>query len=267
MEGCVTKEHLLEVARRILFSTQKAWERNLLRCRLVLSRAKEMGCTESAWLLTKFASKKMCLYEHKYVWIVAMMSNENSPRSYYYRGRAKRLLGMGGLKSLMRSAEKGFSPAMIEMSNFGPLEDRDFWLRKAAEHGNPTALFKLGKFFEAAAKGHILSHKILSKDPLLSPVEAARFGARYLLLSMDKDYHPPNVSKHPELCFAMGYELKDHELFWDTYNQPSRHCRRFIRFYKKHAFHALLLAIFELRKHLGRDVANLIGRMAHAMIH
>lgn len=267
MEGWVSKEHLLQAGRRWLFSTRKEdWHSKVWLVFHVLRRAEKMGCTESAWLLRRFGSVDLYTFDNKYMWIDAIMYNDESSRSDYYRGRAKRLLGSNALKLLRRSAERGFAPAMIEMSNFGPPQDCDFWLRCAAERNDPTALFKLGKLREAAEKGHILSYKILSEDPLLSPVEAARLRARYVLLSMDKDYLPPSVPRDPEVYFATGYELDNYELFCGVYFQPKRYYRRCIRFYRDRAFRTLLLAIFGLRKHLGRDVANLIGRMAYDAI-
>lgn len=126
MEG---REHLLQAARMRLFSTSTAYWRGKVVTIVfnLLSRAKEMGCFESDFLLNKLRSLDIYRYEFKYCWIYDAFREKNKI-SDYYRGRAQRLLGFDtnhALKLLERSAAEGFAPAMIEMSNFGPVEDRD----------------------------------------------------------------------------------------------------------------------------------------------
>lgn len=271
----IPKTHLLQAARRWMFSTRKKWYGDTMRFAMNLLKA--AGCDESTWLLERLQSTRGA-FATKYLWIHAAMIGDDSPRANYYRGRALRLMDniQAAVPLLLRSAEAGFAPAMVEMSNFGATDrlDSSEWIRKAADLGDPTGLFKLGpmRFNDlciASEMGHILSYKILSENfaHQFSTTEVATFRARYVLLSRDCDYvYDHRRRQSASESFVIGRELYEYEELWGPHHKPHKFYRRCIRIYldvTERARRAALQTTFGLRPILGRDVSRMIGRMVY----
>ena len=263
--------HLLQAARRWMFSTQKKWYGDTMRFAMNLLRM--AGDDESKWLLKKLNAVRGS-FGGKYYWIDAAMMGEDSPRANYYRGRAFRHRDEmdSALRFLRRSAEAGFAPAMIEMANFGTTDQVE-WIRKAVDLDDPTGWFKLGPMrfddlCRAAERGHILSHKILSSRffERFSKIEVATFRARYVLLSRDGDYAGERRYESVQEKFVMGRELEGYEAFWGPHHGLHKRYQKCIRIYldiTERARRAALQTTFGLREILGRDVARMIGRMVY----
>jgi hypothetical protein len=265
MDRLFPATHLLQAARRWLFSTQKRYHETL---DFAMKLLKAAGCEESMWLLARLHSTKRLFHTTKYRWIHDAMIGDYSARANYYRGRALRLMDYmhDALSLLSSSAEAGFAPAMIEMSNFGDLD----WLGKAANLGDPTALFKLGQFEGAAANGHILSYKILSEKLAhhFSTTEVATFRARYVLLSRDVDYVGKGCYWSVPEKYVMGRELYGYEVIWGPKHKLNPKYRTCIRIYldiTERARRAALQTTFGLRAILGKDIARMIGKMVYEM--
>ena len=165
------------------------------------------------------------------------------------------------------------------------------WFRKAAELNDPDGLFRLadrvegGRFellCDAAARGHTLSMRRLATafSDRLSPVEAAMFGARYVLYSGDQNLILPakdavqrlrngqaDANDVAMLC-AAGRELEGYDQLWDADKHPHEAFMTCIDVYLAVALRArqaALQTVAGLRElGLPRDVAVLIGRAVYA---
>jgi hypothetical protein len=245
---------------------------------------------ESAWLLDKLHDvpdggspwyRMMCFAE--------IIANEDSSRAHYYQGMVLLQLGQyGGVKLVKRSADAGFAPAMSELGNElglnkeANLEESMEWIRKAAVLKDPVGLYFLSflvkkeKFElvrESAIRGYAPSMKILAKDfsTRLSPVEAATFSARHVLLSGNNHYVPAVIAmavmeEDLDILYAAGRELEGYEALWDKCKLPYAAHLKCIDVYltiTHRARRASLQTTVGLRQYIGRDVARLIGQMVY----
>ena len=197
------------------------------------------------------------------------------------------------MKLLRQSAEAGFAPAMSWLGvELDDEEEKMAWMLKAAELNDPDWLYELscrveiGGFellCEAAARGHALSMWRLAElflDRLL-PVEAATFGARYVLYSGSKALITPQIrdasrrldSQQADandvavLC-AAGRELEGYDQLWDNGRRPHETFLRCIDLslsVTHRARRAALQTVAGLREvGLPRNVAVLIGKLVCA---
>jgi TPR repeat protein len=184
-----------------------------------------------------------------------------------------------GMDLLRQSAEAGFAPAMTYLG----AEEKEglTWYRKAAELNDPDGLFWLAhcvedKQFElmreAAAQGHPggMYHMAVHFSDRLSPVDAATFGARYVLYGGWKDYVVGSViadaANDLAVLYAAGRELERYDQFWDDCEKPHDLYIRCVEIYltaTHRARRAALHTTLGLRQYIGRDVAKLIGQMVY----
>jgi hypothetical protein len=280
----IPPDHLLLMAREWVFGDDNN-NTSTAHVTKVLEAAR--GSEESGWLLDKLRSKGDIPefgddWKAKWRWVAEIMATEDSPRANYYRGASLRGLDDSGtgMKLLRQSAEAGFAPAMVWLGIELENEEGMAWIQRAAALNDPEALREMSfrftdrKRFEllsdAASRGHADSIYRLANwvSDRSSPVEAATFGARYILYTCDLTHEIRSVVESSDLAvvYAAGRELEGYEQFWDTDSHPHDvylHCIDAYLTIMHSARQAALQTIAGLKQYLGRDVARLIGKMVY----
>lgn len=232
----------------------------------LLESASIRGHKESDWLLEKVRTipPKAESKTAKRLWLDKVMKNEDNPWANFYRGFIATLFG-GNRDLLKRSSDAGFTRAMAHMADHA-------WILKSAELNDPHGLFlryrwidhNVDTLLRAANLGSLESMARLIDDHYdqISTEDFSIFTGRYLL---GTGYHRKLHHSDP---YLIGRELEGYEQFWDPVYYPNNEYQDCIQLYLDTihlARRAALQMTFGLRPILGRDVAQMIGKMVYEM--
>jgi hypothetical protein len=287
----IPASHLLFIAREWLFgemNKNKSVGHLTKILRAIADRRDDPLSEEGTWLLQTL----QCIPDvGRLAWLERVTRNEDNPWSNYYRARALfRVIGSPVsvvLFPLRKSANAGFAPAMALLWLLLPNEteeEKEQWGRKALQLNDATALYELSMLSEsdddnafthcyaAAMQGHLrgmlfLVTKFLTR---LSPIDAAKFSARYALYTGKTDCRIlGNQPLSLEDLYVAGRELEGYEQLWDDYNcgrinQDSKAAIEVYACVTNRARASALQTVMVLKSKCGgRDVARLIGQFVY----
>jgi hypothetical protein len=220
-----------------LITLVRTWKHNLYRWNdqmlSVVNELTERGNEEGQWLMNQV---------------------ENSPIALYYTWHHN-------IEYLQQSANAGFAPAMTKLYQ---ITRERHWLDKALLHQEPLALTYNGYFYKAAELGCIRAvADILADDD--DPPNMRLLQAQHVFLSggMWPVVHMERC-KWTLLCYyTLGRTL---EGFYDIWGKPlDDRCTINLYLTVSHrARQAALQTVSALRQMLGRDVAQLIGKLVYS---
>ena len=238
----IPAQHLTYIAREWLFDCDN-WNTSTFHFLTVVKSGACRENDECAWLLDKFGGITSRL-DRK--WMLNRISNDDSPRSKYYRAR------LSDDNELMReSAQAGFPAAMACYDEF---------MDEAVKLLDPWALYYCGYYYHGAQIGSTRCMRKLN-------AQSAKFYAKCILYTAHAHIPEPEGFVEEDR-FIIGQELEGYNQFWDSNRVIGlTYLNGCIELYLTHlhyARRAALQTVVALRTLLGRDVAQIIGKLVYA---
>jgi hypothetical protein len=281
-------DHILLLVRECIFGSRSCSQFDLeTHVKKLLESCIKRGDDESSWLFEKLRDISLCEENiiARSTSLANIMAMEDTPRAQYYEGMLRLWFDDNlSIKLLLRSANSGFVPAMAAI---GEELKSLHWIKKAAKRKDPFGLWLLGShkknmrdydynfIFAAAECGYDWAMRVVGLHysmRLPSWNDALRYYARYILYSMnDNDcgnYIRTDTTNTNDLkgMYVIGSEIEGYAALWYQNYEPQRCLLKCIEVYltiMHHARRAALQATGEFRRHVGRDVAGLIGKMVY----
>jgi hypothetical protein len=260
-------DHYFLAAREALFDASAS---NVCVSKMLDVAINDYDMKEARWL-----REKLC------VPLVEAMANDSTPVARYYYGRALIRLGrvQTGVDMLKLAFTGGYLPAAVELASLAPsvdIEEKNL-LNNAAgfyllAHRCRNRQERFEYFYQSAIGGypHAFAYITYEFYDMLSPVELAIFGARYMLLTGDTRAQPlMHFLQTAEEKFYAGRELDGYTEVWCDGALPRPVWIECIAFYQSiaaKARRAALQTIVAVRSPWcrgSRDLARLIGKAVY----